>query len=346
MIEIGSEFAYADNQIYLNEDGLDWLPYGEDNIFTFSGRTAIETVLRDCGDFNKVLLPSYCCDSMIEPFRNKGANLNFYDVNYDRSFNIDIKIPDDCEILLLCNYFGFEYNFNEEEIIKFKEKGGIIIEDVTHSLLSVKQYHEFSDYLVASLRKWGPLLDGGFCSKKKGQFLEKPDNLVSSLYIEQKTRAMKLKSLYLQNGREELKQEYLEIFSWCNHYLAKNYSNTLISDDSKKMLKKWNIEEIRKKRISNAAVLYFGLRDVSYIEPVFDESDMDCPIFVPVLVKAGKRDLVRQKLIDNSIYCPVHWPVPNDKCASDLYDMELSLICDQRYDDSDMHQIIKVLRGI
>ena len=258
MIEIGSEFAYADNQIYLNEDGLDWLPYGEDNIFTFSGRTAIETVLRDCGDFNKVLLPSYCCDSMIEPFRNKGANLNFYDVNYDRSFNIDIKIPDDCQILLLCNYFGFEYNFNEEEIIKFKEKGGIIIEDVTHSLLSVKQYHEFSDYLVASLRKWGPLLDGGFCSKKKGQFLEKPDNLVSSLYIEQKTRAMKLKSLYLQNGREELKQEYLEIFSWCNHYLAKNYSNTLISDDSKKMLKKWNIEEIRKKRISNAAVFILG----------------------------------------------------------------------------------------
>ena len=78
----------------------------------------------------------------------------------------------------------------KKRLLNLKEKGGIIIEDVTHSLLSVKQYHDFSDYLVASLRKWGPLLDGGFCSKKKGQFLEKPDNLVSSLYIEQKTRAV------------------------------------------------------------------------------------------------------------------------------------------------------------
>ena len=93
-------------------------------------------------------------------------------------------------------------------------------------------------------------------------------------------------------------------------------------------------------RRSNAHVLYKGLDGL--IQFLFSEEDMDCPLFVPVLLE--HRDQIRQVMIDNKIYCPVHWPKP-DGCNSNLYDMELSLICDQRYGEEDMMRIVKVLKG-
>lgn len=60
------------------------------------------------------------------------------------------------------------------------------------------------------------------------------------------------------------------------------------------------------------------------------------PLFVPVLFESkDQRDYVRRKLIDNQIYCPVHWPIPaqipSEYKVNDIVDRELSLICDQRY---------------
>ena len=76
---------------------------------------------------------------------------------------------------------------------------------------------------------------------------------------------------------------------------------------------------------------------------LFDMNDIDCPLFVPIIIKNGKRDYYRKKLIENKIYCPIHWPQPNEKCESNLYELELSLICDQRYTENDMKKIISIL---
>ena len=70
---------------------------------------------------------------------------------------------------------------------------------------------------------------------------------------------------------------------------------------------------------------------------------MDCPLFVPVLLE--NRDKVRKHLTENKIYCPVHWPKP-EGADSNIYDMELSLICDQRYGVNDMERIVSVLSEV
>ena len=85
-------------------------------------------------------------------------------------------------------------------------------------------------------------------------------------------------------------------------------------------------------------MLYDGLKDA--VEFVFLKEDMDCPLFVPIITK--KRNEIRQFLTDNKIYCPVHWPKPAG-CESNLYDTELSLICDQRYSEEDMKRLVEVL---
>ena len=71
-------------------------------------------------------------------------------------------------------------------------------------------------------------------------------------------------------------------------------------------------------------------------------------MFVPVLVPYGKRDELRKYLIENEIYCPVHWPESKyhklDERTEYIYQNELSLVCDQRYTESDMNRIVEVIK--
>ena len=63
-----------------------------------------------------------------------------------------------------------------------------------------------------------------------------------------------------------------------------------------------------------------------------------------------KRNAVKKSLINAQIYCPVHWPknrlVTPDMRVNGIFDTELSLICDQRYTEYDMEEIIKVINKL
>ena len=139
MKEIGSEFEWQDQSE--NSTGFALLPKYDDGCLTFSGRTAFETVIADIGQIKKVYFPSYCCDSMIEPFRNEKVTIEFYSVDYTDNFSVSLHIPEDCDVLVLCNYFGYRVEYSPKEIAGFKSRGGIVIEDITHSFLSEQQYH-------------------------------------------------------------------------------------------------------------------------------------------------------------------------------------------------------------
>lgn len=335
--EIGSEFHYSTMEC---ENGLSLYNPG---VFVFSGRTAIETIIRNTS-IKSIIFPSYCCDSMLVPFRAAGIDISFYDVFYDNGLRFDLSISDDADALLWCNYFGFSHEM--PDLAEFKKRDGIIIEDITHSIMSKKQYHEQSDYLVASLRKWEPIISGGYCASVHGDLKCQSDKSPMEEFISLKKSAMEMKSIYLENGDEALKPKFLSLFKKANEWLAENYSGFSIDDESKEYLSKINAEEHYRIRRNNANVLYEGLSQIEGIIPLFKPDDIDCPLFVPVIIGNGKRDLIRKKLTENKIYCPVHWPKPNAECKSNLYDVELSLICDQRYNSSDMERILYVLKSI
>lgn len=343
-MEIGSEFAMEKWRSAYQDGRLKWLPYRSDHVFVFSGRTAIENVLYDIGSARKALLPSYCCESMIEPFRLKNIAVEFYDVEPWNGMTIRMDIPADCDIILRCNYFGYSVKYAEEILTEFQKRGGIIVEDITHSLLSEAQYHENSDYLVASLRKWGPLFDGGFCSKRYGSFEEKPSRQPENSFLIKKREAMGLKAEYLATGTAQKKQEYLTLFAESNLELSRNYSGVLMSEASKELLRLWSIEEMRVRRKNNARILHEGMRCCQALTPLFSISAMDCPLYVPVIAENAVRESLRQKLTEAEIYCPIHWPRPAEKCRSDFYDRELSLVCDQRYGSADMERIVSIIK--
>lgn len=319
MREIGSEFHRV------APDSGHGLIYPRPGTLVFSGRTAIEAVLKQLSDAHTALLPSYCCDSMIVPFRTAGINVKFYQVEWDG--RLKIAIDGSADILLCCNYFGFKNDMPEFD--------GVIIEDITHSFLSTVSAHPRSDYLVASLRKWEPVNCGGYCS------VEVNGKTPPDEFITLKTATMNLKTEYLEDRDEEKKEKYLQMFGESNHWLAEYYSGLLIDPFSRDYLESVDVVKQRERRRNNAKVLYDGLS--GKVQFMFSERDMDCPLFVPILLP--NRNEVRAHLTKNEIYCPIHWPRP-EGCESNIYDMELSLICDQRYGIEDMKRIVSVLKEV
>ncbi len=339
MREIGSEFHYE--QSLQTKQSIDYNFDVRDSAYVFSGRTAIETVLNNLSGIKKALLPSYCCESMIVPFHNAGIEVSFYSVFYENGLQVDLKISDDVDLLLWCNYFGFKNDM--PRVDDFVNRGGVVIEDITHSYLSYQPYHEQSHYVVASLRKWFPLLCGGYCASLNSALLKKPEKLPSKAFLDLKKQSMLQKSKYLQQVDDSLKELYLKGFEVTNHSFALDYSNTKMDAESCAILANTDIDAIRIRRIKNASILYEWLESQTHIRPLFDKTLMDCPLFVPIVVEnEANRTELRRFLISEKIYCPIHWPKPNG-CESNLYDMELSLICDQRYNEEDMKRIVMAL---
>lgn len=339
MTEIGSEYCFESVK---NGEGIR-LPLKENGIFVFSGRTAIEAVLAREPSIQKAMLPSFCCDSMIEPFRRVGIKVTFFPVFYESELKYTLDIPPDVDCIFWCNYFGFRVIF--PDFSSFISRGGVVIEDITHSFFSTNQYHTQSHYVVASLRKWEPILCGGYVASKHSGVFQEYWNPPPDLFVQKKNKAMTMKTQYLAGEKGINKQDFFRMFRDSNEWLANNYSGLSIDKRSKIYLDNVNYEADYIARVRNAHVLYAGIRNHPEIKFLFPPQQMDCPLFVPVVIQSGDRDKIRQKLINERIYCPVHWPHPKSECESNLYDIELSLICDQRYSVDDMQRIVNVLCG-
>ena len=100
MSEIGSEFYLYDTSKKYIKQLPNWLEVGDDQILLLSGRTAIDYVLEDIPrGIKNVYMPSYCCESMLQPFLEKNIYIYYYDVIFHDNtieYSIDYEIP--CDI--------------------------------------------------------------------------------------------------------------------------------------------------------------------------------------------------------------------------------------------------------
>ena len=354
-LEIGSEFwEYA---LYENvyHKIPDWLNWGRENRLLATGRTALNHVICDIRAthlLNLVYVPSFCCYTMIEPFVSNGVKVLFYDVLVNEKggldFNIDYNV--DCDALLVMNYFGFlssDINVIAEHFKKKKKV--IIIEDATHSLFCKNAYNSNSDYVFASFRKWTAIPGGGLASKINSDY-----NIVEPMkkhetFVKMKIEGMQRKAEYINSSGSE-KNIFLQIFRQSELLIERDYKEYAIDDLSFAILEQLDINKLRIKRLTNAQLLISDLKEHSEFKPLFNNATFnDCPLFVPVICKPGKRDRLKQFLIENNIFCPVHWPKSDlhifNKNSESIYDLELSIVCDQRYDSEDMERIITVINN-
>ena len=340
--EIGSYFWLDGKEKTLSEDKTDWLPSAEDCCFTFSGRNAIDTALRDIlknKTINRVLAPSYCCVSMLQSFIDRGLKTEFYDVGYkDGAFTYQVPDADAHTIVLIMSYFGLDTAEAHKIIAEIKKSGAVIIEDITHSLLHKSPAADDSDYLVASLRKWFAIPAGGWVGKRAGQLAEKP-NMDSNHAVEDKIAAMHEKYDYL-TGKIDSKENFLLAQAKFDNDLIHVDRMLKIDDTSLKIVEAVDITKVKEQRRQNAGVLMAELKDLDgkVLRLPTVDPEKDTPLFLPTFMNTEERDELRKHLISKGIYCPIHWPEVMGAEAG-VRANELSLICDQRYTEGDMRAI-------
>lgn len=336
--EIGSDFW---------NDG----PVRQDQIYLLSGRTALEFIIRDIikqHSIRSVLLPSYCCHTMIEPFFRHGISVRFYDVYFDEQRGLSVDVPElqDDEAFYYMTYFGFS-DLSGVDLRKIRESCATVIEDKTHSWLN-RSSNCGTDYSYVSYRKWTGFDAIALATKAKGFFSELPTK-VNKKYSAMRRQAFAIKRAFIESDEGE-KNHFLNLFGEAEELLETDYVGYKPMMETMAAFLQLDTVQITESRRRNAEILINGLNDIPEIKLIFQTmNDNDVPLFVPILVRKNRTEL-RKYLIDNAIYCPIHWPKSTyhdgiSKRAEKLYQQELSLICDQRYNSDDMNRIVERIKN-
>ena len=333
--EIGSEF---------------WDSFSvSDKKFFLTGRTALEYIIRDIlneKQIKSVLLPSYCCRTMIKPFVKHGIKVRFYDVFFDNNTGLSVSLPppQKDEILYLIRYFGYS-TVSGLDYERIRRDYCTIIEDTTHSWLNNTVID--SDYCFTSYKKWTGVSGIALAEKKKGLFFA--DRLQKNEeFIRLRNEAFSLKRKYIETGEGD-KTVFLRLFEAAEDLIEDDYCNYEPDYNALEQLLSLNVEAMKSIRRSNAKFLIRELESMDELQLMFhDMAASDVPLFVPVLL-SNQRDEIRRFLINRDIYLPVHWPISEyhlglSEQAHDLYKNELSIVCDQRYGLNDMKRIVNTIK--
>lgn len=354
--EIGSEF-WTDCTPRSNHGEFTMRPKGiyatHSVIETLSGRTALEHIVELLVKEGKktAYLPSYCCHTMIEPFLSHGVQVSFYDVvTDDGGLKRNVVKNNQADVILLMDYFG--HTDSETSVIAHqqKEAGKTVIYDATHSLYSNIDYTPY-DYVYGSYRKWIDINCGFLAKDGEFEAASVTQNIAGDEpYPRIRTELFDLKAGYM-SGKAIEKSSFLDKINVAEAILEEQYHHKLPDGRSLDVLRTANADFIKYQRRLNADALIDGINGInaSRIRTINAKlSPDDTPLFVPVLVDTECRDALRRHLVNDFIYCPIHWPYSEMHRAAGparkLFDAELSLICDQRYGREDMDRITESIR--
>ena len=340
-MEIGSEF-WIENDFIVD-------PAEQ---FYMSGRSALNAIIMDAirkYGIQRALLPSYCCDSVIIPFINNDILVRFYDVFLNDDHKISMHIPkaEDDELLFFMHFFGVKISHLQMD--GDMRDWAAVIEDQTHSFFSGFKSEIDPHYTFVSFRKWFAV-SGIAMAKSEAGILPRTDK-TNPEYIALRNQALLEKSRYI-NGEDLNKGSFLDKFRKAEETLDEDYS--CYAPDPKdyyRLVKSIrNQEKMIAARRANAAVLLQEIASIEQLSVIVDfDMEKDCPMFVPIVEMTGHRTELRNYLIKNEVYCPVHWPISsyhkelNDGVKT-IYENELSLVCDQRYTPDDMMRIIWLIK--
>ena len=327
---------------------------GSDYVWMSTGRSATKLVLQTIEERNPkckkiALLPPFTCHTVFEPFMDFGYEIHTLPLNQDLSINADdiVSCQDyyNAGVVLVHRYYGFDTlpGFNQA-LLSLQRKGVVVIEDCTQCLYSSFVISE-ADYVVASIRKWCGVPDGGFSICKAGVFTHKPTHEDTKM-VETKRIASELKYQFLFEGKGD-KPAYKAKFREAENLLDAQDGYYSIGNLSATIQAELDVEQLKKKRRENYKVLLDGIQNITGIKVLFSTlSDDVVPLYFPLLV--DDREAVQDLLADNDIYAPVVWP-KEDNCppigeiANSIYNKILCIPIDQRYDVEDMQRIVRVI---
>lgn len=245
------------------------------------------------------------------------------------------------EVLILVSYFGTP---PVRPSAPTPAAGPTVVVDATHDPLAPWLPHLGADYVFASLRKTLPLPDGGMLWSTVDAPLPPPPAPSDGQRLAAGTilSAMCLKTAYL-GGAGLAKEPYLAGYADGERRL-RSAGVSAVSDLSAHLLHALPVDELRVRRITNAAVLADrlatqpGLTARAYPFGVVLECDSH-----------RRREELRQALIARAVYPAVLWTLRPDEAGTRHLDYSarmLMLHTDARWTERDMARVATLVRQV
>ena len=324
-------------------------------LFIRDGRQAIKIVLQQIKNVQekKCYLPAYLCHSILQPFREMGLNIQFYDHTHPLIQNIE-NICD--SVILIIDYFGTEF-YSTQKIKKLLAQGNYVILDITQSILDktrLKLCHK-NLYYISSLRKIFPIPDGAAIFHSNTILDVDMDDFTTYVPM---LDAMILKNYYINQISDfseihnlDLKKLFLS--QYIQYEENKDKQSIQINNIpliSLLILSNLDYNKISERRRQNLLTIYEKNRNNELF--LFDSNDIKSPFMVPLTLQNNKkRENLKNLLIKNNIYSPIHWDIKGLVPGKFRYEHQLSsrilsITIDQRYTPEDMTGISNILNQV
>lgn len=338
MKEFGSDFhlidSYNSGRLYLTD-------VHRDAILMADGRQSLVILIRQEG-WRRLWMPEYFCYEVIEAVRlQTGIDIVSYPdfpLADDRMLLRHLPFKEG-DVLLRINYFGRRgYRSNTDIPVP-------VIEDHSHDLFGEWARMSDADWCVVSLRKTLPIAGGGAIWSPKGHLL--PMNLSETNECKKmmslRWKAMEMKADYL-SGKVIRKDDYRKLYAETEEWFDKADASG-IDERSKKVINGLDILAWNKAKQRNWNLLNDMLSNVvQVLQPERTWCNMFSFVFLTESRK--KREILRRRLIERSVYPAILWHMPEtvSKEVQNFGCRMLSIHCDGRYSEDNMRQLAEKIQ--
>lgn len=317
-------------------------------------REALFAIAQSLGSSEKiVLLPAYTCDTVITPFKELGWKCIYYPVDLQLRIDVDTTMDlynqSRATLIVVHPYYGKDLDAEEIALLEtIHEKGCKTVVDQTQCIFS-SQRLQCVDYYVGSFRKWCSIPDGGYLESKVRQNLFDGELVENEEFVALQRDAMYLRGLYFRSDVEEIKSISRRLNKMAVNMTDRNIAPHSMSALSVKLLKKEDLQQNQERRLTNYLFLHNHLKNLDGCQIVCEnlEDVTSAPLYFMIYV--NDRSGLQRRLAECHIYAPVIWPVVYDEVLVNdtikyIYDNILAIPIDQRYDESDMEKILKIIK--
>jgi hypothetical protein len=321
------------------------LPWPENSRWYLLARHALASILSALSDHQpKFWLPSYFCGE-VSQFCRQCCDLREYrdDPRWPEP-DWTTLAPAPHDVVLALNYFGIRDGLAWRD---WRERNQCtLLEDHTHDPFSAWSQSSTADYAFASVRKTLPVPDGALLWSPLG--LSIPEQPTESDWSgsAMKCAAMFRKAQYLQGHGGADEKEYFRSLQAQGENVMRISRVSSVSPYSYALLCDGVPALWRRQRELNVHCLLARLGDLESAKLLFRNWPHGSVPFAVALIFSSRseRDGCQAHLIQNRVYCPVHWPCTTDQQhALELSSRILSLPVDHRYGQEDMHRLADIL---
>ena len=272
----------------------------------FSGRQALFSILdyvKKNKRIEKVFIPSYLPEGVIEPIKKSKIDYVFYKLDVKLNPSIDFlesKLKKKNLLFIFIHYFGFYYkNYKLNKLLS--KKNITVLHDLAQApFLKISDIKiNKDDYFLYSFNKSFPITDGSFVKTNKKLNIKKikiDKKLSYALNFYDSHLHLGKKIFDLKNSKNFKKIINKHAYFYDKYYsiIKSNFSNYQISNTSFNLLNQINFKKFKNQRMKNSRYIYENIKNpnIKFLHNKLNKFSQ--PWCIPLLVK--KRDKILNTL--------------------------------------------------